>query len=86
METKHTKGPWHTGGKDDRVIYAADGYAVGNANVFHSKHEGDEEANARLMAAAPELLEALQYARRFLKPVNHDTAYVDCILAKATKA
>lgn len=56
--TPHTPGPWHTGGRGDRIIYAADGYAVASATVFHNQHDGQLEANARLIAAAPELLEA----------------------------
>lgn len=40
-------------------------------------------ANAHLIAAAPDLYEALAYARRFLKPEDHDTAFVDAALAKA---
>ena len=41
------------------------------------------DANARLIAAAPALLEALTYARRFLKDGEHDVAFVDEALALA---
>lgn len=41
-------------------------------------------SNAYLLAAAPELLEALKYARRFLKPEHHDCEFVDAAIAKAT--
>lgn len=44
---------------------------------------GTPKANAHLIAAAPCLYEALQYARRFLNADDHDTDYVDAILAKA---
>jgi RES domain-containing protein len=57
--TPHTPGPWHAGGRGDRIIYAADGYAVASATVFHNQHDGQLEANARLIAAAPELLAEL---------------------------
>lgn len=57
---KHTPGPWRTGGKDGRIIYAADGFAVADATVFHGRHEGEHSENARLIAAAPELLEACE--------------------------
>lgn len=43
------------------------------------------EADARLIAAAPELLEALRYVRRFVGPKDVDTAWVDSIIAKATE-
>ena len=60
METKRTPGPWHTGGHGNTIIYAADGWAVADVKVYHNRHNGYEEtqANARLIAAAPELLEA----------------------------
>ena len=65
MSPKHTPGPWHTGGQDDRIIYAADGFAVADATVFHGRHRSKDAAptethNARLIAAAPELLDALK--------------------------
>lgn len=43
----------------------------------------EQNANAHLIAAAPDLLEALVYARRFLRPEDHDTGYVDAAIAKA---
>jgi len=58
--SKHTPGPWHTGAFGNQIVYAADGWAVANAQVNHHQHKGFEEmqANASLIAAAPELLEA----------------------------
>lgn len=58
----HTAGPWHVGdgGHQVCVVYAADGYAVADAKVYHGKHEGEASANARLIAAAPALLGALR--------------------------
>jgi hypothetical protein len=56
--TQHTPGPWHVGeGRASIIVYASDGYAIANAATYHPK-ERDLEANARLIAAAPELLEA----------------------------
>ena len=51
----HTKGPWDlhaTAGNHDFSIYGDDGKDIALVRDFH-------EANARLIAAAPELLEAL---------------------------
>lgn len=59
MESKHTPGPWHTGGKDNSIIYAEDGYAVANAVTYHNR-DRDSRADAELIAAAPELLAALE--------------------------
>jgi hypothetical protein len=36
-----------------------------------------------LADAAPDLLEALKYARRFLKSEDHDTDYVDSVINKS---
>lgn len=59
-ETKHTPGPWHVGDHRGIIVYDVNGIAIADAKTFHGKHgEGAAEANARLIAAAPELLEAL---------------------------
>lgn len=60
MTTKHTPGPWNFDNHSPALpvlgIYAADG-----KNPFHGDRSQEElAANARLIAAAPELLEALQ--------------------------
>jgi hypothetical protein len=73
MELKHTPGPWSlkdwTAHDQHGAIEAcgtqvvdANGHLVSAATV-EDPSEG-EEANARLIAAAPELLEALKEARR----------------------
>lgn len=57
-DAKHTRGPWRrqakTGAKRFRIVDAA-GHQVADANHFNV----DAEANADLLAAAPELLDAL---------------------------
>lgn len=59
----HTPGPWHISG-DDRCIYAklttVDGTAVEPLVAQCSKHTTSANANARLIAASPELLAALK--------------------------
>lgn len=61
METKHTPGPWefeerHSSGFPLLCLYAAD-----NKNPFHgARSDAEKNANTRLIAAAPELLEALR--------------------------
>ncbi len=61
METKHTPGPWEAIGLDIRN--------QDDTNIVSLKYEENNtdevEANARLMAAAPDLLEALQIWIRF---------------------
>ena len=64
-EVKHTPGPWVVDG--DLNIYAGDpniGLRRDVADTFGMGGFGSVEANARLIAAAPELLEAAQKALR----------------------
>jgi hypothetical protein len=75
METNHTKGPWELGASKQSVV-KADGQ---NSKVIAAIRtndylvnprfeEGEAEANARLIAAAPDLLEALKdFTYRFPK-------------------
>ena len=69
---KHTPGPWHfftrkdADGYKERVI-AKDfdnGETCSLAVIHHCR---EDEANARLIAAAPELLEALELAKMGLE-------------------
>ena len=70
MEAKHTPGPWRVQGT--RIEYgpfvAGDGFVV--AKVFRDPSEtgtpNEWEANARLIAAAPDLLAACREAIDFI--------------------
>ena len=58
--SEHTPGPWSF------ELHNEDFYIGGETAVcgtFAQDHAGEEEANARLIAAAPELLEALERIR-----------------------
>ena len=56
---KHTPGPWHVGMKPGPIVYGEDGAQVAPLHVPMVPKE-ENRANARLIAAAPELLEALE--------------------------
>ena len=67
MSDKHTPGPWHTGGKDGRIVYAADGFAVADATVFHGRHRAKDAAptetqNARRIVACVNACEGVPTA------------------------
>lgn len=55
---KHTKGNWHV----DNALTIRDEHGSGIAKTIIALNAGDgeNEANAKLIAAAPELLEALR--------------------------
>ena len=62
METKHTPGPWEQGtqvnGSTTLVARMKTGFVVAEMRNVHFREEA--EANARLIAAAPDLLESLR--------------------------
>lgn len=81
---KHTPGPWVAtpdplGCETDWMVGASDGHPDGVAVC--------NKRDARLIAAAPELLEALQIARDFAAYAQAepaDLALIDAAIAKAT--
>lgn len=67
METKqgHTPGPWHARPRPPQNInseHNGDPFTIASGEMFVAaiKTHPESEANARLIAAAPELLEALE--------------------------
>ena len=62
----HTPGPWHVS-KDQPIVFDADHFVVADCVLSGGpiRHAGssyaERYANARLVAAAPDLLEALQW-------------------------
>lgn len=66
MSTKHTKGPWRTiDVRDSTHVYdiTTDGKSIATIWQYNKGQKVidafEQQANARLIAAAPELLEAL---------------------------
>ena len=69
--TKHTSGPWNfyddsNDGKTNRIEIVAMGKTV--ARIYHSV-PAEDLPNARLIAAAPDLLEAVQAAEFAMRQV-----------------
>ncbi len=97
---KHTPGPWKATISKSRidgvaVVFRIDCAKrisiVGGQSQEHlgrdGVHEEECRANAQLIAAAPELLEALQIARDYAAFANaepDDLALIDAALTKAT--
>ena len=60
MEAKHTPGPWKAvtySGAFDQPLITSDYGTIGRLHSFDNRQH---EANARLIAAAPEMLKALR--------------------------
>lgn len=66
MEAKHTPGPWLVDDKSSNDVYryvlaeCDDIHPVARVTLDGIRHDSVAEANARLIAAAPELLAAIQ--------------------------
>lgn len=95
--SEHTPGPWsfkHR--KTAESMYATEVFCASGATIatftwypMPTTKEGVtgtyREGNARLCAAAPDLLEALKYVRRFVNASEVDIAFINAAIAKATE-
>ncbi|MFG0917234.1 hypothetical protein [Pseudomonas sp. CJQ_11] len=80
--SNHTPGPWVRCNEAPKIIMSGSfidghqGYIVGsvsgNDNSGFYANEEEAEANARLISAAPELLEALELVIKENAPSYHD--------------
>jgi hypothetical protein len=93
--TKHTQGPWRYEAPDEVSIKDADGGRVavctnlrGALGMGGRRDPNEVLANARLIAAAPELLEALRKLRRgdLHQRARHLYDEAQTAIAKATGA
>ena len=66
MTDKHTPGPWTVSPDNSRVVQG-EGRRIALAYSHAIQPGAVGDANARLIAAAPELLEALEQAVRYLE-------------------
>ena len=78
--TTHTHGPWETLADNGvTIIGYGNGFQVICSEVSGATR-AEAQANARLIAAAPELLEACQSALESLEwHVQQDAALTDCV-------
>lgn len=91
--SKHTKGPWIVYAKPDVDCDGFDGAGTDTAYflaVPGGYQDGaEQDANARLIAAAPELLDALKVAVRRLEEIQYQIAspkqieFLNAAIAKA---
>lgn len=66
METSHTPGPWS---RNDGLTIS-DNHNVKIADVSYASHPQECEANAALIATAPDLLKALEIIQAMAAPVS----------------
>ena len=92
-KNKHTPGPWNYKKNlhHDRFDFNSSAREswIGSINIerFHSDVPIDESiANASLIAAAPEMLEALENNLRLLETIQRETGYVTLVTQQHLKA
>lgn len=66
----HTKGPWHT---DGQIVEVGNGWRIA---TMHGDLPRNMEANAHIIAAAPEMLEALEEIQRAMENMVDDADVV----------
>ena len=89
MKTKHTQGEWMA--KEGQIYPCETGKTLAIIPYFDNENE-EQQANEKLIAAAPEMLEALQsIVNKFdsvRKSVDADLinelSYAICVINKAT--
>lgn len=74
--SEHTKGPWKQRGEDSVCVIDANDNAIAFTDTFLPKKECI--ANAKLIAAAPELLEALKKIAGWATDNNPPDEAKDC--------
>ena len=73
--TKHTQGPWIISEDGNRICYRnpmTGTSAFLRHDIFRGKFNGEQRANMALIAAAPDLLEALNACLPFMHDLEHD--------------
>jgi len=85
---KWVPGPWHVGPVDDTTVFAADGSEIAAIDGDYNQPETWPimEANARLISAAPELVEALVAFMKLAWNTHHSAPEYDVARAALAKA
>ena len=95
MTQPHTPAPWHAEQNEDRLVIRSDGgteICEVTGETFDEYAEEEREANAALIAAAPELFDALKAITDLIDVYSIDKPWRDAraaalrAIAKATGA
>jgi len=86
MSNQHTPGPWLSGTWTGREIFNQDGHFIATTMESGILSVPENIANARLIAAAPTMLAALQSVARLLDDPDADDFDADKVQAEAEAA
>lgn len=81
--SKHTPGPWSRDKNDSLCSPDGRQVYVWNSGLGNSYRSDETDANARLIAAAPELLEALEAMLPGAEAMGWETSKARAAIAKA---
>lgn len=87
--SKHTPGPWYVSKRNPRLVIESGprGNAIAKTGVKLGVCSQEQaEANARLIAAAPDLVFQLQAAANYIDLLGGDSKSYRAAIAKATGA
>lgn len=87
-EHKHTKGPWKIHSTKQGYPYqieTSDGRPITRWGCFIKPTSEESHANARLIAAAPDLLEAVEHATGFISAMCELAGIEDDIILNARR-
>ena len=78
METKHTPGPWNLDKRQEKLMGAnGQSIVVWNSGLSFGNRTEEAEANARLIASAPELLAACSRAFNLIKESGFSSGLIE---------
>lgn len=85
MKTKHTPGPWTLDNLGTDIKIQASGAVEAIALVHDQQSTHGAEANAHLMSAAPEMLEALEKLLLLSDVALKQKHSLDCSIRRAAR-
>ena len=91
MTTQHTPGPWEVCDLDWQFRFVEGSYelglkAISTPNIKHYIATEIDAADARLIAAAPDLLAALEVVREYMDHAADQFSYEDIVQIRAAIA
>jgi hypothetical protein len=86
MAGAFTPGPWESIVDKTGEVTVYEATTLANIDICKMGGNTNDGSNARLIAAAPDLLEALQHLVTMLQAGGYGTAHADAAIAKATGA